>query len=91
MSLTESKHDFTAAASVEAAQVDKQFNDDEGLHRGLKPRHISLLSIGGIIGTGLFLGTGNALVHGGPLGLWLGYSIFGGILIWWVARRVARG
>lgn len=30
--------------------------DDEHLHRGLKPRHISLLSIGGIIGTGLFLG-----------------------------------
>lgn len=41
-----------------------------------------MLSLGGIIGTGLFLGSGNALVNGGPLGLLLGYSLFGVILIW---------
>ncbi|KAL1412999.1 hypothetical protein Q8F55_000748 [Vanrija albida] len=81
MSVHEEKHDALAATVGAAEAGGKDFNDDEGLHRGLKPRHISLLSIGGIIGTGLFLGTGNALVKGGPLGLWLGYSVFGGILI----------
>ena len=31
-----------------------------------------MISIGGVIGTGLFLGTANALRHGGPIGLFLG-------------------
>lgn len=38
----------------------------------LKARHIAMISIGGVIGTGLFLGTGGALSNGGPLGLLLG-------------------
>lgn len=41
-----------------------------------------LLTLGGIIGTGLFLGTGNALVKGGPVGLFLGYALYGCVLIW---------
>lgn len=32
-------------------------------------------SIGGVIGTGLFLGTAGSLAAGGPLGLLLGYAI----------------
>ena len=32
-------------------------------------------SIGGVIGTGLFLGTAKSLAAGGPLGLLLGYLI----------------
>jgi amino acid transporter len=49
------------------------------LHRGLKNRHIQMISIGGVIGTGLFLGTANALRHGGPVGLLLGYMAVGTI------------
>lgn len=64
------------------------------LHRQLKNRHIAMIryilsstfppflivySIGGVIGTGLFLGTANALKHGGPIGLLLGYTIVGTI------------
>ncbi|KAF8334137.1 amino acid permease [Cantharellus anzutake] len=54
------------------------------LKRQLKSRHIAMIrmylrSIGGVIGTGLFLGTGTALSHGGPVGLLLGYSIMGSI------------
>ena len=30
-------------------------------------------------GTGLFLGTGGALANGGPLGLFMGYSLMGSI------------
>jgi amino acid transporter len=36
-------------------------------------------SIGGVIGTGLFLGTANSLQAGGPLGLLLGYLVVGTI------------
>ena len=36
-------------------------------------------SIGGVIGTGLFLGTASALMNGGPVGLLLGYMFIGSI------------
>lgn len=49
------------------------------LKRQLKNRHVAMISIGGVIGTGLFLGTANALRHGGPVGLLLGYIIVGSI------------
>ncbi|GAA5892923.1 hypothetical protein JCM6882_006895 [Rhodosporidiobolus microsporus] len=47
------------------------------VHRGLKARHLQMIALGGCIGTGLFVGAGSALATGGPLGLWLGYSIMG--------------
>ncbi|KAG2186269.1 hypothetical protein INT43_002707 [Umbelopsis isabellina] len=50
------------------------------LQRQLKNRHIAMISIGGVIGTGLFLGTANSLKNGGPLGLLLGYAIMGSIV-----------
>jgi amino acid transporter len=31
--------------------------EDEQLHRGLKSRHITMIAIGGAIGTGLIIGT----------------------------------
>lgn len=49
------------------------------LKRQLKNRHIAMISIGGVIGTGLFLGTANALRNGGPVGLILGYAAVGTI------------
>uniref|UniRef100_A0A0W0FY83 Putative amino acid permease n=1 Tax=Moniliophthora roreri TaxID=221103 RepID=A0A0W0FY83_MONRR len=49
------------------------------LARELKNRHVAMISIGGVIGTGLFLGTANALRNGGPIGLLLGYMIVGSI------------
>ncbi|KAF8902130.1 dicarbixylic amino acid permease [Gymnopilus junonius] len=40
-----------------------------GLHRGLKARQISMIALGGAIGTGLIIGSGTALRRGGPLGM----------------------
>ena len=45
------------------------------LKRQLKNRHIAMISIGGVIGTGLFLGTGGSLQNGGPVGLLLAYIV----------------
>ncbi|KAF8610773.1 dicarboxylic amino acid permease [Ceratobasidium sp. AG-I] len=47
------------------------------LHRGLKARQISMIALGGAVGTGLIIGSGTALRRGGPLGLVLGYSFVG--------------
>ncbi|TDL19138.1 amino acid permease [Rickenella mellea] len=48
--------------------------------RRLKARHISMIAIGGTIGTGLFVGSGEALHNGGPVGLLLGYCIMGAVV-----------
>ncbi|KAA1065807.1 hypothetical protein PGT21_010694 [Puccinia graminis f. sp. tritici] len=55
---------------------------NKGLKRGMESRHIQMISIGGVIGTGLFLGTASALHDAGPAGLVLGYIVMGTIL--WV-------
>ncbi|KAH7889741.1 dicarbixylic amino acid permease [Phlebopus sp. FC_14] len=47
------------------------------LHRGLQSRQMSMIALGGTIGTGLIMGSGTALVRGGPLGLCLGYAFVG--------------
>lgn len=33
-------------------------NQDDGIKRGLKDRHISMIAMGGCIGTGLFMTSG---------------------------------
>ncbi|OXV07295.1 hypothetical protein Egran_04939 [Elaphomyces granulatus] len=50
------------------------------LHRGLKARHITMIAIGGAIGTGLIIGTGSALAKAGPASLLISYSIVGVIV-----------
>lgn len=44
--------------------------------RHLLPRHIQLMAFSGVIGTGLFVGSGAALARAGLLGLFLGYSVY---------------
>ncbi|CCG81090.1 Predicted protein [Taphrina deformans PYCC 5710] len=53
------------------------------VHRDLKSRHLQMIAIGGTIGTGLFIGSGNALRHGGPVGALLGY-IFMGVFVYFM-------
>src|SRR6201998_3143681 len=50
--------------------------EDQGYHKGLKPRQLQMIAIGGAIGTGLFLGAGGRLAHAGP-GLFLVYAFCG--------------
>jgi len=39
---------------------------ESGLHRVLKPRHLTMIAIGGSIGTGLFLASGASVATAGP-------------------------
>ena len=47
------------------------------LHRSLNSRQISMIAIGGSIGTGLFLASGNTIHLAGPGGALLAYTIMG--------------
>ncbi|PIL34843.1 transporter [Ganoderma sinense ZZ0214-1] len=46
----------------------------------LSRKHIGMISIGGVIGTGLFLGSADALLNGGPVGAFLGYAVVGTVV-----------
>ncbi|KAI1143136.1 amino acid permease/ SLC12A domain-containing protein [Hypoxylon sp. FL0543] len=46
-----------------------------GTKRGIKSRHAQMLVIGGTIGTGLFVGTGQALAISGPAFLFAAYLV----------------
>ncbi|TFK85813.1 hypothetical protein K466DRAFT_494033 [Polyporus arcularius HHB13444] len=46
----------------------------------LSRKHTEFSGAGGVIGTGLFVGSADALRNGGPLGAFLGYSIVGTVV-----------
>lgn len=66
----------------------KVFDVEEAAHntaasplaRKLKGRHLQMIAIGGSIGTGLFVGSGSSLAHGGPASLLISYSLVGVML-----------
>ena len=49
------------------------------MNRGLKNRHLQMISLGGIIGSGYFLGTGYVLEKAGPAAI-LAY-LLGGVIV----------
>ena len=51
-----------------------------GLEQGLKPRHVTMLSIAGVIGAGLFVGSGHAITQAGPAVL-LAYAAAGTLVV----------
>ena len=53
------------------------------LHRKLKSRHLQMIAIGGIIGPGLLVGSGNALKLAGPAGILISFSLVG-IIVFFV-------
>lgn len=61
---------------------------EETLRRGLKNRHVQLIAIGGAIGTGLFLGSGQAIQFAGP-SLLLAYLITG-IFLFFLMRALGE-
>lgn len=59
-----------------------------GLSHGLKQRHVTMLSIAGVIGAGLFVGSGHAIAEAGPAVL-IAYAI-AGLLVVLVMRMLGE-
>ncbi|GMF97903.1 hypothetical protein B5S30_g4094 [[Candida] boidinii] len=55
------------------------FDPVTGVKRGLKTRHLTLLSLAGIIGPGAIVGISNSLRVGGPAALLINYCFIGSI------------
>ncbi|KZP01295.1 hypothetical protein CALVIDRAFT_548111 [Calocera viscosa TUFC12733] len=65
------------------------FEEKKVLKRGLKQRHIQMIALAGTIGTGLFLGSGGAILDGGPAGAFMGY-LFVGVFVAGVVISIAE-
>lgn len=63
-------------------------DEKPGLKRGLKSRHVTMIAIGGAIGTGLFLGSGSAIHSAGP-SIILSYLIVG-IITFFMMRALGE-
>jgi yeast amino acid transporter len=57
-----------------------EYEEGTRLHRGLKARQITMIAIGGAIGTGLIIGTGSALARAGPGSIFISYTFIGFIV-----------
>lgn len=64
-----------------------QFIESSGTKRNIKSRHAQMIAIGGTIGTGLFVGAGQALVIGGPAFTFLAYCLTS-ILVYCVVSAI---
>lgn len=67
----------THGYDIEASQLGLA---ESPLSRKLKGRHLQMIAIGGSIGTGLFVGSGGALAHGGPASVLIAFALIGCML-----------
>ncbi|EOD45295.1 putative proline permease protein [Neofusicoccum parvum UCRNP2] len=75
-------------SKIESCTVgESQLVEQAGTKRNIKSRHAQMIAIGGSIGTGLFVGSGQALAIGGPGILLLAYSLTA-ILVYGVVTAV---
>lgn len=68
------------SATGHGRHVDDMKDPTTRLHRGLQARQVTMIAIGGAIGTGLIIGTGASLAKAGPLSILISYSIVGFIV-----------
>jgi lysine-specific permease len=81
----------TANARKEIVQTDVPIREKEttGLKRSLKVRHLTMISLGGTIGTGLFLASGGAIHAAGPGGALLSYLVIG-VMVYFLMTGLAE-
>ena len=58
-------------------------SESKTLKRAMSTRHLVMLSLGGAIGTGLFLGSGEVIAQTGPIGAIIAYFL-GGLIAYMV-------
>ncbi|EST09143.1 Amino acid permease/ SLC12A domain protein [Kalmanozyma brasiliensis GHG001] len=63
--------------------------EPEQLRRALKTRHMTMIAIGGIIGPGLLVGSGQALASAGPVGALIAFAITG-LIVFFVLQALGE-
>ncbi|KAF9445904.1 hypothetical protein P691DRAFT_777232, partial [Macrolepiota fuliginosa MF-IS2] len=68
----------TSALAGMAQDMYSELSTEDGeMKRGLQERHLSMIALAGMIGTGLFLSSGSALSQAGPLSCVVGFIVMG--------------
>ncbi|GAA3063927.1 amino acid transporter [Streptomyces sp. NRRL B-1568] len=78
----------SATSAPEREVTDAAPGGDGNLSHGLKQRHLSMIALGGVIGAGLFVGSGAGIAAAGP-GIVLAYAI-SGLLVMLVMRMLGE-
>ncbi|KAJ2751106.1 hypothetical protein GGI19_004691, partial [Coemansia pectinata] len=80
--IVEINEDATGSEVKEDDQVEAAASQTKvhGLKRSLSARHLSFISLGGTLGTGLFISAGTSLATAGPGGALVSYAFLGGIV-----------
>jgi GABA permease len=68
------------STTVLIAKSDLPETDQNTLSRSLRPRHVSMITIGGIIGAGLFVGSSVAIAAAGPA-IIVSYALTGALVL----------
>lgn len=72
-----------APSSPSARRPAAQTGTGTGLRRSMEVRHLVMIALGGVIGSGLFLSSGYTIAQAGPLGAILAYLV-GAAVAWMV-------
>lgn len=59
------------------------------LRRSLRQRHLTMIAIGGAIGTGLFVASGATIAQAGPGGALVAYALIG-IMVWLIMQALGE-
>ncbi|KAJ3051328.1 hypothetical protein HK097_007686 [Rhizophlyctis rosea] len=67
----------TFTSSTSQTTTNEALPLEKGIKREMTPRHIGMISIGGTIGTGLFVASGGTIATAGPAGALIAYAFIG--------------
>ncbi|KAI7906616.1 amino acid permease/ SLC12A domain-containing protein [Cokeromyces recurvatus] len=68
---------YFSNSHVDQEDLENNNHIQDGTVRGLSARHIQMISLGGAIGTGLFLSSGSNVAEAGPAGALIAYCVVG--------------
>lgn len=71
----------TAESDIKVGSTQLITAGSQNLQRKLGSKEVQLFAIGGAIGTSLYVQMGSALPKGGPAGLFIGFVIWGAVML----------